>query len=105
MTVAARPQRPIPTVQANPALLQEGDMIYPDIRGPRPWAKGDVPAFRVLNRQRVRGGWWIDLDGRCLLLVPDGGKVRTQRRPNPTLPMDPEAADAIFARYREPRYV
>ena len=103
MTVAARPQRPIPTVQASPALLQEGDMIYPDINVSVP---PYYEPFRVVTRpQRLASGWRIELDGGCVLLVADGHKVRTQRRPNPTPPMDPEAADAIFARYREPRYV
>lgn len=108
MTVAARPQRPIPTVQASPALLQEGDMIYPD--GPWLDATGKVGPLRVTACRPVittdgDRGWLLDLQEHLVYLVPAGHKVRTQRRPNDTLPMDLEAADAIFARYREPRYV
>src|SRR5215211_4223409 len=78
MTVAARPQRPIPTVQASPELLHEGDMIYPDVQEPSP------EPFRVATRpQRLASGWRIELDRECVLLVAKGHKVRTQRRPMP----------------------
>lgn len=99
MTVAARPQRPIPTVQANPALLQEGDMIYPDIQESSP------EPFRVTTRpQRLASGWRIELDRDCVLLVAKGHKVRTRRRPNPG-PATPAAAwDALEGTYREARY-
>jgi len=100
MTVAARPQRPIPTVQASPALLQEGDMIYPDLDQPSPHP------FRVSHKPDHDDlGWIMFLDGGCLLYVPDGHKVRTQRRPNPSPPTPAAAWDALEGTYREPRYV
>ncbi len=101
MTTAASPPRPIPTVQASPELLREGDMIYPDM-------DVSVPAhyepFRVAHPvQRDDLGWLIFLDGGYLLYLPFGAKVRTQRRPNPQL-LDPDVADRLAENYREPRY-
>lgn len=99
MTVAARPQRPIPTVQASPALLHKGDMIYPDIDEPSPGP------FRVSHEPaRDDLGWLIFLDGGCLLYVPDGHKVRTQRRPNPGPPTPDEGWDAAMEHYPRSRH-
>jgi len=102
-TVAARPPRPIPTVQASPALLREGDMIYPDINMTGNPFRVLGPAVRATD-SNGNTGWRVELERDCVLLVPDGGKVRTQRRPNPGPPMGQEAADAILDSYREPRY-
>jgi hypothetical protein len=74
--------RPIPTVQASPSLLQEGDMVHPDI------AFRGNPFRLVAKPRRVKTsngtmGWQLDLEGHGVLLVRDHVKVRTQRRPQP----------------------
>jgi hypothetical protein len=74
--------RPIPTVQASPTLLRAGDMVHPDIgfRGNAFRVLG--PAVRAID-SNGNTGWRVELEGDCVLLVPDGAKVRTQRRPQP----------------------
>jgi hypothetical protein len=97
--LTASPQRPIPTVPVSPALLQEGDMIYPDVQEPSP------KPFRVISApQRLASGWRLELERHCVLLVAKGHKVRTQRRPNPGPPTPDGAWDAAMDSYREPRY-
>jgi len=100
-TVAARPPRPIPTVQASPALLREGDMIYPDLEE----IPDDADPFRVAHPvQRDDLGWLIFLDGGYLLYLPFGTKVRTQRRPNPGPPTPDEVWDEAETSNPEARY-
>jgi hypothetical protein len=83
LTATASPQRPIPTVQASPELLIAGDMVYPDIS-----RYADTP-YRVVHPavsvrdEADRPGWRIELEQDCVLWVPAGKKVRTQRRPQP----------------------
>jgi hypothetical protein len=106
-TVAARPPRPIPTVQASPALLREGDMIYPD--GPWRDVTAQVGPLRVTGCRPVvtndgDRGWLLDLQDHLVYLIPSGDKVRTQRRSNDDPPIAPEVADQIADSYREARY-
>jgi hypothetical protein len=78
-SVAARES---PTADVSPALLQPGDLIYPDIEE-TPTHERARP-FRVTDEpHRERHGWLLDLDSGCLLYVPLGGKVRTERRGSP----------------------
>lgn len=102
-TVAARPPRAIPTVQVNPALLREGDIIYPDINRHRDTPFCVLrPAIRA-HDEDGRPGWRVELERDRILWVPEGKKVCTQRRPNHQL-LDPEVADRLAENYREPRY-
>jgi hypothetical protein len=96
--------RPIPTVQASPGLLHEGDMVYPDIQDAgNPFRVVDQP--RLLPAHGTAGPYWrIPLEHDDILCVPVDGKVRTQRRPNPGPPTPPEMWDAAMASYQEPRY-
>jgi hypothetical protein len=91
--------RPIPTVQASPALLQAGDRVYPDItdRSPEP-VRVAGPAVAIADRDG-NPGWQIPLTDRGTLWVADGDKVRTQRRPNPGPPTPPEVWDAMEDSY------
>jgi hypothetical protein len=97
--------RPIPTVPVSPALLHEGDLIYPSDNDT--WPDSDIPVepFRVSYKpDRDALGWIIFLDGGYLLYLPYGQKVRTQRRPNSGPPTPDEAWDAAMDSYQRNRY-